>query len=101
MRTPSPLTVPCNKSMRSVVRVVIRAGRDHREGGIVVTIRPLSDIFSALEGAEPAHSAEDIDEYRELAMLARAWERGSLKSGVVDGAPGGIDDAKERKPAPP
>ena len=35
----------------------------------------LPDIFSAFEGSEPACGAEPIDEYRDLAMLARAWER--------------------------
>lgn len=35
----------------------------------------LPDIFTALEGSEPAYRADPIDEYRDLAMLARAWER--------------------------
>jgi hypothetical protein len=64
-------------------------------------LKPLSDIFSALESAEPAYRADGIDEYRELAMLAHAWEHGSLRSGAVDGVPGGIEDAKGQKPDPP
>lgn len=35
----------------------------------------LWDIFTALEGSGPAHPTDPIDEYRDLAMLARAWER--------------------------
>ena len=33
------------------------------------------DIFTALEGSGPAYPTDPIDEYRDLAMLARAWER--------------------------
>jgi hypothetical protein len=43
----------------------------------------LPDIFTALEGSEPACAADPIDEYRDLAMLARAWER--IGSGGVTG----------------
>lgn len=35
----------------------------------------LPDILAAFEGSEPACAADPIDEYRDLAMLARAWER--------------------------
>ena len=38
--------------------------------------RLLRDIFSALESAGPVSRADSVDEYRELAMLAGAWERG-------------------------
>ena len=38
----------------------------------------LGGIFSAFESDGSAHGAEPIDEYRELAMLAHAWERGAL-----------------------
>ena len=59
----------------------------------------LRDIFSALEGAGPAHRAEAIDEYRELAILAYAWERGSLEPEVAEGAPGRVDDAEGKDSA--
>ena len=50
----------------------------------MVKDRLFRDIVSAFESAEPAYRAGTIDEYRELAMLARAWERGSLEPGVAD-----------------
>jgi hypothetical protein len=65
----------------------------------VVRHRLLRDIFSAFESAEPAYRADTIDEYRELAMLAHAWERGSLKPGVAEGAPGRVDDAEGKESA--
>ena len=34
----------------------------------------LGDILTAFEAAGPVYSADPIDEYRDLAMLARAWE---------------------------
>lgn len=49
----------------------------------MVRHRPLPGIFSAHEGVEPAYRAEPIDEYRDLAMLADAWEHGSLGPGLV------------------
>lgn len=65
-------------------------------------LKPLSDIYSASESAEPAYRAEGIDEYRELAMLAGVWERDSLESEAVEGpAAGSIDDGKGQKPASP
>ncbi|HEX5460922.1 MAG TPA: hypothetical protein VFX20_13215 [Steroidobacteraceae bacterium] len=61
--------------------------------------RRLRDIFSAPESAEPGYRAEAIDEYRELALLANAWERQALERGVEEGAPGRIDDAEGKEPA--
>lgn len=61
--------------------------------------RLLRDIFSALEGAEPVSRADTVDEYRELAMLAGAWERGSLEPGSAEGAPGRVDDTEGQEPA--
>lgn len=52
-------------------------------------------MSSARESAEPAHRTDAIDEYRELEMLAHAWERGSLAPGAAEGAPGGVDDAEK------
>lgn len=40
------------------------------------------------------YRAETIDEYRELDMLAHAWERGSLEPGVPETAPGRAEDAE-------
>lgn len=54
----------------------------------MVGYRPLPDVLSTFESIEPANCAEAIDEYRELAMLAHAWERGSLEPGVGEGAAG-------------
>jgi hypothetical protein len=62
--------------------------------------RQLRDIFSALESAEPAYRADPIDEYRDLAMLAHAWERGSLEPEVAEEAHGRVDDAEGEDPAP-
>jgi len=48
----------------------------------------LPEIFAPFEGIEPECRAEPIDEYRDLAMLARAWERigsGDLTVGDVAG----------------
>lgn len=59
----------------------------------------LRDIFSAFERAGPAYRAETIDEYRELAILAHAWERGSLEPGVAEGVPGRVGDAEGKEPA--
>ena len=63
----------------------------------MVTHRPLHEIFS--DSAEPAHRAEAIDEYRELDMLAHAWERGSLEPGVAESATGRVDSAEDRVPS--
>ena len=54
---------------------------------------PLAHSFGAFEDAEPASRADAIDEYRELAMLADAWERGSLEPGVCEETPGPVADA--------
>jgi hypothetical protein len=40
------------------------------------------------------YRAETIDEYRELDMLAHAWERGSLEPGVLPSAPARAEDAE-------
>lgn len=55
--------------------------------------RLLGDFFTAIHGAEPASCGDAIDEYRELAMLAHAWERGSLEPKAVEGATGQVEDA--------
>ena len=60
----------------------------------MVRHRLLRDVFSAFESAEPVYRADAIDEYRELAMLAQAWEHGSFKPGMAEGAPVRIDDAE-------
>lgn len=60
--------------------------------------RLLRDFFSVLDSAEPASRLDTIDEYRELAMLAYAWERRSLKQ-VGEGASGRVDDAKVKESA--
>lgn len=52
----------------------------------------LPDILTAFEGTEPARRCDPIDEYRDLAMLARAWERigsGDLTVGDAGGNAGG------------
>ena len=58
----------------------------------------LHEIFSAYESAEAAYRADGIDEYRELAMLAHAWERGSLKPGVAAVAPDPGNEKDSRRP---
>ena len=63
----------------------------------MVRHRLLRDVFSAFESAEPVYRADAIDEYRELAMLAHAWERGTLQRGVAEGAPPGRVDDTEGK----
>jgi hypothetical protein len=65
----------------------------------VVTHRPLRDIFSSRASLELAPRAETIDEYRELDMLAHAWEGGSLKPEVADGAPGRAEDPAGKESA--
>jgi len=59
-------------------------------------VRPglLRDIFSACESAESADRADSIDEYRDLAMLARAWENGSFEPKAAEEATGRVDDAE-------
>lgn len=59
----------------------------------------LGDFFSIFESAAPARCADAIDEYRELAMLAHAWERGSLEPGAVEGALGRVDSIEGKEPA--
>jgi hypothetical protein len=61
---------------------------------MVVRNKPLPDIFSSLESAEPAWRAEPIDEYRDLVMLAHAWEHGSLEPEAAEEAPDRGDDAE-------
>lgn len=65
----------------------------------MVTYRPLHEIVSARDRAEPAWRAESIDEYRELDMLAHAWERGSLKPGAAESAPGRPDTGEDKDSA--
>lgn len=59
----------------------------------------LRDVFRDFESAERAHGADPIDEYRDLAILAHAWERGSLNPEVTEEAPGRVDDAEGKEPA--
>ena len=66
---------------------------------IVVRRMPLRDTFSTVEGAQPACRAEPIDEYRDLAMLARAWESGSLELNGVEEALSRADEAKGKESA--
>jgi hypothetical protein len=66
----------------------------------VVRHTRLRDIFSTFECAEPAYRADGIDEYRELAMLAGAWEHGSLKPpGGAEGGSGRVDDPEGKESA--
>jgi hypothetical protein len=62
-----------------------------------------SSNAGARENAGPASRAEAIDEYRELTLLAGAWERQALTPGAGQGvserACARIDDV-EGKPAP-
>lgn len=60
----------------------------------MVTHRPSGDTSSA--SAELARRAETIDEYRELDMLAHAWERASLEPGMT-GEPGPADDPADKE----
>lgn len=62
----------------------------------MVRNRLLGRIFSAFESAGAAPGAEPIDEYRELAILAHAWERGTLEPRAAKRGARRIDDA-ERK----
>lgn len=63
----------------------------------MVSDRLLRDIFGAVESAEPAYRADPIDEYRDLAMLAHAWERGSLELEVAAQAPGRVDEPEGKE----
>lgn len=60
---------------------------------------PLRDTCGACEIAEPAPRADPIDEYRELEMLAHAWECGSLNLEAAEAAPGRVDDAEQKESA--
>jgi hypothetical protein len=61
---------------------------------MVVRNRPLRDIFSTLDIAEPAYRAEPIDEYRDLVMLAHAWEHRSLEPAGAEETPDRGDDVE-------
>lgn len=61
---------------------------------MVVRNKPIPGIFSTSESAEPAYRADPIDEYRDLVMLAHAWERGSLELIGAEEAPGRGDGAE-------
>lgn len=63
---------------------------------MVVRNRLLGRIFGAFESISAAPGAEPIDEYRELAILAHAWERGTLEPRAAKRVTRRIDDA-ERK----
>jgi len=65
----------------------------------VVRQRLLRDFFSAFENAAPALRADPIDEYRELTLLARAWERGALMPGVVEGGLGRVEEVEGKEPS--
>ncbi|MHB8813200.1 MAG: hypothetical protein ACYDAE_08020 [Steroidobacteraceae bacterium] len=58
--------------------------------------RPLRDAFDTLDIAEPAYRAEAIDEYRDLVMLAHAWEHRPLEPEGAEEAPDPGDDAAGR-----
>lgn len=64
----------------------------------MVRIRLLRDIGNIFDGAGPAQSAEPIDEYRELAILAHAWERDTLKPRAAPGAVGRAEDGEGAAP---
>ena len=51
----------------------------------------LRDLFSAYESAASGYGADAIDEYRELTMLAHAWEDGSLEPASAERALGRVD----------
>ena len=50
----------------------------------------LRDIFTAFEATGPAYPAEPVDEYRDLAMLAHAWERIGSGEVTVDDVTGSL-----------
>lgn len=60
----------------------------------------LRDTFSAFESTGPAHRADPIDEYRDLAMLANAFERVLLRREIAEEAEGRVDDAEGKESAP-
>ena len=66
---------------------------------MVVRNRLFGHIFGALESAGAAQGAEPIDEYRELTMLAHAWERGTLEPRSAKRAAHRADDAEGQEPA--
>jgi hypothetical protein len=63
---------------------------------MVVRNRPLPDTFSTLASAEPAYGVDAIDEYRDLVMLAHAWEHRSLEPAGAEEAPDRGDDAEAK-----
>lgn len=65
----------------------------------MVRPRLLRDTCNVSESAELASCADPIDEYRELEMLAHAWEHGSLDPGVAEGTDGRVDDAEQKESA--
>jgi hypothetical protein len=61
--------------------------------------RLLRAFFGAFESAAPVYRAGTMDEYRELSILAHAWEHGSLEAGWAAEA---LDwDEQEQSKAPP
>jgi hypothetical protein len=52
------------------------------------------DIFSVFQGGEPVYRAIPTDEYRELAMLAHAWELRALGPGVAAEPLREVDEGK-------
>lgn len=66
---------------------------------MVVGNRGLGDIFSPPESTAPAYRAEAMDEYRELALLAKAWERQALKQGLGEGTSGRVEDPEGNESA--
>jgi hypothetical protein len=59
----------------------------------------LRDLLSAIELAAPVCRADTIDEYRELVILAQAWERGSLAAGLAMDALGRAEGCAEASAA--
>lgn len=67
---------------------------------MVVSSKLLGDLFSASESADPTYGADPIDEYRELAMLAHAWEGGALEPPrTAKAVAGRVEDTEGKEPA--
>lgn len=65
----------------------------------MVTSRLLRDFLDALHSPAAMHRADPIDEYRELAMLARVWERSALEARLPAAALSRAEEAERKAPA--
>lgn len=65
----------------------------------MVRHRLLRELFNVFEGAAPVCRADTIDEYRELAMLAHAWESGYLEAGLATQVLNRAEDAERKASA--